>query len=97
MRYRDHKGGLTESLNTTKNIYSEDELISHLNKQCTPWGEGITDVKFERVGIEKRMDWGVYYVLIKLQGQVHFSVVGMSDSNEFIMDVGEIVDKLLQK
>ncbi len=83
MRYRDHKGGLAESLNTTRNIYSKHELINHLNEQYSAWGEGITDLKFERIRTDKKLSWDAYYVLIKLQGQDDFSVAGMSDSNDF--------------
>jgi len=83
MRYRDHKGGLTESLNTTRNVYSKMELLNYLNKQYSAWGKGITELKFKHVGMDKRIGWDTYYVLIKLQGQDNFSVAGMSDANNF--------------
>ena len=83
MRYRDHKGGLAESLNTTRNVYSKMELLNYLNEQYYAWSEGITELKFEHVGMDKRIGWSTYYVLIKLQGQDNFSVAGMSDANNF--------------
>lgn len=83
MRYRAHKGGLAESLNTTRNVYSKIELLNYLNKQHSALGKVISDLKFKHVGMDKRTGWNTYYVLIKLQGQENFSVVGMSDANNF--------------
>lgn len=83
MRYRDHKGGLAESLNTTRNVYSKMELLDYLNEQYYAWGEEITELKFKHVGMDERIGWDTYYVLIKSQGQDKFSIAGMSDANNF--------------
>lgn len=82
MRYRDHKGGLAESLKTVRNVNNKMELLNYLTEQYSDCGEGITELKFEHLGMDERTNWETYYVLIKLQGQDNFIVAGMSDSNK---------------
>tara|TARA_R110000796_G_scaffold122806_2_gene237142 strand:+ start:132 stop:389 length:258 start_codon:yes stop_codon:yes gene_type:complete len=85
MRYREHKGGLAESLKTEIKIDSKFELLKHLNKQYNSFNKTISKLKFKHIGIDDRTGWNTYYVLIKLKGDDYFSVIGMSDSNNFIV------------
>lgn len=79
MKYRDHKGGFAESLETVIEINSFQELLAHLNKFYKPFGKEAEEIKFTHVGKDERIGWDTYYVLLRLMGEENFSVVGMSD------------------
>ena len=77
MRYRDHRGSLKASLATIQEVFSVDEIITHLNK--TYKGRDVKEIKFEYIGFDKRINWNTYYVLQRISGEKDFTVAGMSD------------------
>ena len=79
MKYRDHKGSLAESLKSTIEVNSIDEIKSHLNKFYNQFGKDVDEIKFQYVGMDERIGWNTYYVLQRLKEEDAFTVAGMSD------------------
>ena len=73
MKFRHHRGGLKESMNTTVEVQTIDEL-----KRVISFN--VEDVKFEYAGMDERTGWNTFYVLAKRYGRDEFHVAGMSDS-----------------
>lgn len=80
MRYRDHKGGLRESLNTIRNVYRKKELVDHLENLHN---QEVLEIKFKRLGLDDRTSCDSYYVSVRFKGSKAFNIVGISDSNKF--------------
>ncbi len=69
MRFRFHRGGLEESLKTTIEINSIEELKSKIGNP--------TNIEFQHCGMDARINWDTYYVI------ADDKIIGMSDSNKF--------------
>tara|TARA_R110002012_G_scaffold250357_1_gene428125 strand:+ start:66263 stop:66505 length:243 start_codon:yes stop_codon:yes gene_type:complete len=76
MKYRDHQGGLKESMKTVREFSTINELKEHFRQL----GRIVEEVRFKHIGIDKRTGWNTYYVLQRLKGEYDFTVAGMSDS-----------------
>lgn len=79
MNYRDHKGSLSDSVETIRWIDSIEKLKNHLNMFYNKFGKSVEEIKFEHIGIDKRIGWDTYYVLQRFEGESEFTVAGMSD------------------
>lgn len=79
MKYRDHKGSLSDSLETTIEVNSIQEIIDHLNSYYNQFGKEVEEIKFDYSGFDDRVGWDTYYVLHRLKGEENFTVAGMSD------------------
>lgn len=82
MRFREHRGTLAESLATTTEIHTRQELIDHL--QPSFGSLKIKDVVFSHYGYDKRIDWDTWMVSVTFEGQENKPhLMGMSDAGEF--------------
>jgi hypothetical protein len=79
MKFRHHRGGLEDSLKTTIEVKSLEELMVHLDAGWKCYGKAIEEIKFDYVGMDERIGWDTYYVLQRLQGEDQWTVAGMSD------------------
>ncbi len=79
MKYRDHKGGLEESMETVRVVKSEKQLIAHLNTLYDGFTIQVEEIKFEHAGYDKRTGWNTYYVLQRFSCDDHFTIAGMSN------------------
>lgn len=79
MKYRDHKGSLSDSMDTEREVNSVDEIKEHLNKFYNQFGKEIEEIKFKHIGFDKRINWDTFYVLQRLKGEKEFTVAGMSN------------------
>lgn len=79
MKYRDHRGGLKESMETQIEVNNKQDIINHLNDFFNEFGETVEEIKFEYVGLDKRTGWNTYYVLKRYKNKKEFSVAGMSN------------------
>lgn len=79
-KYRDHRGGLAESLETTQVFNSLNELIDYLKQSLKEYNFEFlnSDIKIKPYCYDKRIHWNTYIVTIK-----NFGVVGFTDSNPF--------------
>lgn len=77
--YRDHKGSLKESMKTVITVKSQQDIIDHLNKAFECMGRVIEEIKFDYCGMDGRIGWETYYVLMRLKGDEGFVVAGMSN------------------
>ncbi len=73
--FRMHKGSLAESLGTTVEVDSVNDIAEHLHsKDCT-----VDCIKLKHIGVDSRTGWDTSYVLAKISNSDDFSVVGMCD------------------
>lgn len=76
MKFREHRGGLQESMSTERTIGSFDELWELLE---SIWGD-IELVSFKHIGVDTRVNWDTYYVMAAVPGKDEPIIAGMSDS-----------------
>lgn len=76
MKFREHRGGLKESMETERDIKSFDELWELLE---SIWGD-IELISFQHIGMDARINWDTYYVLVKRPQDDESFPAGMSDS-----------------
>lgn len=69
MRFRWHRGGYSESMNTTVEVSSMQQLIDLVNVGWFEQGE----VTFDYCCLDRRNGWDTYYV------KVNQTIVGMTD------------------
>ena len=79
MKYRDHRGSLSASMETVQEVSSIEEIKHHLNKFYNQFGKSVVEIKFNHIGMDDRVNWDTYYVLQRLDGEDGFTVAGMSD------------------
>lgn len=79
LKYRDHRGGLDESMKTVQEVVSVQEIKNHLNRKFKSFGKEVEEVKFEYAGFDERVDWDTYYVIVRLSGEKETWVIGMTN------------------
>lgn len=79
MKFRFHRGGLKESLATTVEVNTIDELKKYIEKQECYLEGTIEDILFEYSYFDERTRWNTYYVSYKKKGIKSTFLVGMSD------------------
>jgi hypothetical protein len=73
--YRDHRGGLKESMETVQTFHNMEQLRAHLENI---FGH-LESIAFKFTGHDKRTGWDNHYVLIKYKDIDRTMVVGMSN------------------
>jgi hypothetical protein len=74
MKFREHRGGLAESMATVVELDTKEKFLSHLRK-LIPNNAGTNGhVSFEQYEYDERIDWDTY--LVRLEG---YGVLGMLD------------------
>jgi hypothetical protein len=85
MRYRDHRGGLQDSLATTAEVFTRADLVAHLNREGA-FGIGRTvtddDIRVEPYGgDDKRIGWrDVHIVVLDGYGVLGFVETDLRDT-----------------
>jgi hypothetical protein len=76
MKFREHKGGLEDSMATVVELKDRDELNWHIAKLLAPWDRIVlpTMIHAEAYGYDPRVDWVTW--LITVDG---YGVVGYTD------------------
>ena len=64
MKFREHRGQLSDSMNTQIEVHSEKELLEHINSMYEPFKITFDKVKFKYVGFDDRINQETYYVCI---------------------------------
>lgn len=77
MKYRDHRGSLSESLATTREVNSLEDIVQHINDTYKEFGSEVQEIKFKDVGFDERTGWNTCHVLCRMKGQKNFTVEGM--------------------
>ena len=75
-RYRDHKGCLYESLETTQEFADKDALLEYLQKTLTQWCKSDLDIKnvaIKPYGFDERIGWHSHIVYLKGWGVLGFT------------------------
>ncbi len=78
MKYRDHRGGLSESMETVVELRDKDALIKHLqvcSRQCPTMPViDATTVRIVPYVFDDRIGWDTHLVLLK-----EYGVLGYTD------------------
>ncbi|MFA7717490.1 MAG: hypothetical protein WC875_02150 [Candidatus Absconditabacterales bacterium] len=77
--YRDHRGGLDESLETTRTIKTVEDIKSHLNETLSVFGKQVDSISFKHLGLDTRTGWDTYNVIMKYKGEKGEFVAGMTN------------------
>jgi hypothetical protein len=78
MKFREHRGGLDESM---KDIY-EFSSIAELKQHVENWFKvPVLDICIKYYCYDERIAWDTYLVSIKLEGEKDFWAIGYADSN----------------
>lgn len=80
MKYREHRGQLSDSMATQVEVNSMQELLDHINKGWNCYDVNFNNVSFKYVGFDERINQETYYVI---GFEVREIVLGMSDSDTF--------------
>ncbi len=69
IKFREHRWWLDESMQTVKEVSSQDELISNLNEIYEPFGKAIASLKFKAQWFDDRpwVWWDTYMVIAKFE------------------------------
>ena len=75
MKFRLHRGGLDESLATTTEVESRDDLIAFLKKDLGLFGIAVSEENFRVAyyGYDERIGWDTYIVTIEGYGVAGFT------------------------
>ena len=77
MKFREHRGGLTESMETTVDLPDYPALIAHLRKLAQPWQTmppiDATTVYIKHYGYDKRIGWDTHIVMLDGYGALGFT------------------------
>lgn len=79
MQYRQNRRSLEESLKTTIEVDTLEELIYYINKHWQDFDREVEEIKFEHPIFDERVGWYSYYVMVKFKGHDRYIPVGMSD------------------
>jgi hypothetical protein len=85
MKYRDHKGGLAESMETVQTGMTTDSILKYLNGWFNQFGFEIEEIEFHYTCYDHRINWDTYNVCIRMKGDNFFTVAGQMalDENEY--------------
>src|SRR3954467_11482087 len=79
MKYRDHRGSLKESMETTQEFTTKEQLLAHLNAEYYP--KPVLDVSFRYAGYDPRIAQGTWHVIAHTADRVVYA--GMSNAGSF--------------
>ncbi len=74
-KFREHRGGLAESLETTVEVQTKAELAAHMRSKISPFGFFFEDddLTVEPYGFDDRIGWDTYIVQIDGYGVAGFT------------------------
>jgi hypothetical protein len=77
MKFREHKGGLDESMDTVVEVADRDALVQHVRKLMAPWGFELDDskLKVKPYAKDDRIGWPDTH-LVTLEG---YGVLGYTN------------------
>lgn len=76
-QYRDHRGGLSDSMATVQQFQTKAELIDYLQQdlyQFFPGKYDVSKIEIKYYGYDQRIGWDSYIVLLP-----SFGVLGFTD------------------
>ena len=82
MKFREHRGQLSDSMATQVELKTKEEFYKHLNKIWNVYGVQVDEVKFYYVGFDERISQETYNVSIYFEVD-GWCCIGMSDSDKF--------------
>jgi hypothetical protein len=79
LKYRDHRGSLSESMETVQEFDTVEQIVIHLNKFYNHFNAEVVEIKFVKSVYDDRINWDTYNVTYRLKNETAFCVAGMSD------------------
>jgi len=66
IKYRDHRGGLDESMATVQEFETREDLLKYISDSWDMFYVKVLDMKIEPYSYDKRIDWDTHIVTVKL-------------------------------
>jgi hypothetical protein len=79
VKFREHRGGLAESMQTVVEVEDFNALLDHLHKLAEPWQPNVPPMNADTVhvepygGVDERIGWDTYIVTLKGYGVLGFT------------------------
>lgn len=63
IRYRDHRGGLAESMATERQFENGEEVKAHIRRELYPWEVDTSVIDAAFYAVDKRIDWKESWII----------------------------------
>lgn len=79
MKFREHRGGLDESMKTVVELGGRADMVKHIHDLLWPWGLDVQDgdVVASSYGGDARIGWKEVYIVVV----TGYGVVGFTDGD----------------
>lgn len=77
MKFRHHRGGLKESMDTVVDVFTLDALKELIKKEHSFFK--LKKIHFRYMGYDSRIDWETYLVCVDFEGVMPETPIGMSN------------------
>jgi hypothetical protein len=67
IKFREHRGWLDESMKTTREVTSEEDLLKALNDIYDPFEKVVSSLLLKKYGYDERNWWDTYMVLAQFE------------------------------
>lgn len=81
MKFREHRGSLSDAMETVVEINSISDIAAIINKSLDCFGKKVEQIKIEFYCYDERIDWETYIVTYSLSGEEKFYVAGFTNGN----------------
>ena len=82
-KFRFHRGGLSESMETTVSLSTKEELIRVIGNSLKEWGDfNYNNLKIESYGFDDRINWNSHIVTLDGWGVIGFTDKSIDDDEE---------------
>ncbi len=81
MKFREHRGSLSDAMETVVEVDSITDIENIINKSWDYFGKKVEQIKIEFYAHDSRIDWETYIVTYRLFGEEQFYVAGFTNGN----------------
>ena len=78
-KYRDHRGGLAESMETVQKLESKDDLVNYLQSKVNEYDPAVdcSKIIIKPYGYDSRINWDTHIVTLDGYGVFGFTDKGV--------------------
>jgi hypothetical protein len=81
MKFREHKGSLSDAMDTVVEVNSISDIAAIINKSWDYFGKKVEQIQIEYYTYDERINWETFIVTYRLFGEEQFYVAGFTDGN----------------
>lgn len=81
MKFREHRGSLSDAMETVVEVSNISDIAAIINKSWDYFGKKVEQIKIEFYCYDERIDWETYIVTYRLSGEEQFYVAGFTNGN----------------